>query len=117
MARLGFWSRSQPFARSFAHLPLLQFVTGITSAWFVLDSMLPALYQLRRAQRFNAEPTNANARQLFFATLRYLPLVMLLFLLHSVHAPHRTRDQQDEDEAEEDGQGGADPVVAAAAER
>eukprot|EP01116_Phalansterium_solitarium_P000817 TRINITY_DN10675_c0_g1_i1.p1 TRINITY_DN10675_c0_g1~~TRINITY_DN10675_c0_g1_i1.p1 ORF type:complete len:497 (-),score=119.98 TRINITY_DN10675_c0_g1_i1:194-1684(-) len=60
---------------------------GLTDWWFALDSAVVGTHMLYSAFRFYRDNTNANARRLFFSSLWYLPLFMLLMMFHKINAP------------------------------
>ena len=55
-------------------------LAGFTNVWFVIPSLAATLYLLRLCLVFRRTTQRADARRLFFATLIYLP-VMLIALL------------------------------------
>ncbi len=54
----------------------------MTSWVYAYDSLLMNGYLLWTAHRFFVHRDNTTARKLFFATLAFLPVQMLLMILH-----------------------------------
>jgi hypothetical protein len=59
-------------------------MTGVTTWWFALDSSIVNGYLTYHAWRFFKEPTDAHGRKMFFATLWYLPAILLVMLVHHI---------------------------------
>lgn len=87
---------------SIATLPLgaCCWAAGLTHPAFIFDSVIPNLYLIRSSRKFLAEPTNANAKHTFFATLWYLPAFLLLMMLHKMdnQSDNENQNQQKENE-------------------
>ena len=58
-------------------------LSGITTWYFALDSAVLNAALTYYAYEFKKDPTDQKSRALFFATLRYLALFMLLMLIHA----------------------------------
>ena len=54
---------------------------GVTTYWFVIDSLLPNVLLSWFGWRFYRERSNDSARKLFRVTLLHLPLIMMLLVI------------------------------------
>jgi len=68
-----------------ATVPPLAALLGVTSAMFAVEGALLNAAFLRLAWRFHAAPSDERARDLFRASLWYLPLLLILMVFHSRH--------------------------------
>ena len=73
---------------SAALLPLGAFCVeaGITNWCFGIDSLAIDAYVLYHAYNFYKDNSNSNARKLFFSTLAFLPIFMILMIFHKVNS-------------------------------
>jgi len=65
----------------------LSYYSGMTSQWFMATSLVPTVYAVASAYPFYEQPTVLTARQLFFSSLKTLPVIMGLLLVHRVADP------------------------------
>jgi len=60
----------------------LSYLSGMTTWWFAVDSLFVNAYLLYYAMKFYKETTSENARNLFFASIKHLPILLLLMFIH-----------------------------------
>lgn len=64
-------------------IPLAAAALDATSWMFAVEGTALNAYLLRHAHRFDKDRSNANAREVFKASLWHLPAVLALFVFHS----------------------------------
>lgn len=57
-------------------------ILGVTTYWFLVDSLIPNVLLAGFGWKFYRERSNDNARKLFRITLLHLPLVMMLMIIN-----------------------------------
>ena len=70
---------------------------GVTTYWFVVDSLIPNMLLAWFGWRFYRERSNDNARKLFRITLLHLPLVMMLMIINKKQLDPHKNTQTDND--------------------
>lgn len=71
-----FWSKT-----AFA-VPVISVLTGVANPWFLVDGTFLNGYMLLKSMQFQEDKDKESARELFMATLWYLPGMLGLMLWH-----------------------------------
>jgi hypothetical protein len=85
---LGTCTTNQPFPHNL-NMPTYwqrNFLADLTTDWFLLDSSILNLFMGYSGWRFYREANQKTAKNLFFFSIVYLPLLMTLFMLHKVQS-------------------------------
>jgi protoheme IX farnesyltransferase len=77
-------------------LSFLAACTGMTTWTFAADSLLCHAYLLAAAYRFKRDHDKPSARNLFFATIRFLPAFLLLMMIHKKPPDEKEKKNQKE---------------------
>ena len=69
---------------------------GITDMSFAIDSLILDFWLIYKAQIFYFNPNDKTARDLFFVTLKWLPLFMILMMLHHYYQEYKTSKEKEQ---------------------
>jgi len=72
-------------AMALACVPLGAAFLGVASPMFAVEGLVINAYFLSLTRAFSKDPSDANARAIFKASLWYLPLLLILFVFHANH--------------------------------
>lgn len=62
---------------------------GVTDWSFAATSLVPSVWFLQIVRAFAATPNHANARKVFLASVKFLPLYLILLLCHHLYQRHK----------------------------
>jgi len=88
-------ARTLFYSAGLAAFPVATTLAGVTGPMFLLEASAANVLFLRKAWQFYRDPTDDTARGVFFASLWYLPVLMLCLAFHSHRWKKVTADEED----------------------